>query len=333
MNAPLIIQDVFSSLRRRYGKAISFGRSRRFQFGTAFTCSINYSKLLSGHKYFFGLARDVVEASSAYPETQFGDLVLLVCGSADNILVLPRPLIITMMQGVSSRRVDIFCENGSYILQTTRHPKLDVSEYFNAFPKRKSVGDEASEDSSETETTDRLHVKMQWALIQLGRAEGCSVWVPPNDRNLSYRRQPFASYTMERLPSFGFNENTRRIIQNIDILWLTKNVILKAFEVESTTVIYSGLLRLNDLVLSQPNNQIDLYIVASRTRRERVYNQLLRPSFQPLMPRCEFVAFDAIEEQMTRLEGFPLDAGARVSGLIRGERFAVPEHYVYPSGV
>ena len=142
-----------------------------------------------------------------------------------------------------------------------------------------------------------------------------------------------AAYTLAKLPYFGFEENTRRIVQNIDVLWLTKNVIRKAFEVESTTSIYSGLLRLNDLVLAQPNNQIDLYVVASRSRRDRVQNQLIRPSFQQLLTTCKFVDFESIETQLSCLEAVQLDKGVRVSGLIEGEQFSISDHYIYPSGV
>jgi hypothetical protein len=139
--------------------------------------------------------------------------------------------------------------------------------------------------------------------------------------------------TVGRLPNFGFDENTRRIVQNIDVLWLRKNVIRKAFEIESTTSIYSGLLRLNDLVLAQPNIQIDLYIAASSAKRERVYNQLLRPSFQTLMQKCEFISFEQVAEQMNYLDALPLERGARVTGLVRGEKFKVPENFLYPEHV
>ena len=333
MNAPLIVDDVIALFTRRYGKAERFGRSRILKFGSALACSINYSKFLAGHKYFFGLSSEVVDLAYKYPETKLGDFVLLACGSVESILVLPRSLVLEWMRGVSSRRIDVFLEDGSYILQTTKHPKRNVTEFLNALPKQSRVEQQISEDMSEIERPDRAHVRMQWALIQLGRAEGCSVWVPPNDRNLAHNRQPFAQCTLDRLPSFGFDENTRRIVHNIDVLWLNRNVIRKAFEIESTTVIYSGLLRLNDLVLSQPNNKIDLYLVASRARRERVHQQLIRPSFQQLIPRCQFVAFDYVEEQLRRLETLAPDSDARVTGLIRGESFSLPEHYVYPSRI
>src|SRR5436305_6395924 len=159
-------------------------------------------------------------------------------------------------------------------------------------------------------SADRAHVKIQCGLIRLGRAEGCSLWIPPNDRNLSYKGESFSSATLDRLPNFGFDENTRRIVQNIDVLWLTRNVIHRAFEIESTTSIYSGLLRLNDLVLAQPNNNIDLYIPASAIKRSKVYCQLVRPSFQTLLPCCKFIEFEQIEVQARRLDSFAL--GLRV---------------------
>ncbi len=332
MNAPLIVEDLVRSLQRRYGKAESFGRSRLFTFGSSFSCSVNYSKTLPGPRYFFGVSREVVDPDFQYPTTDAGDFALLICGSTENTLTLPRTLIIEMLADVPTRRIDISYEDGTYILQTTQHPKLNVSEFLNSFPKKMTDAGQLS-DHADNQSRDRIHSKIQWSLIQLGRAEGCTVWVPPNDRNLSFERQSFTELTLPKLPNFGFDENTRRIVQNIDVLWLSRNVIRKAFEVESTTSVYSGLLRLNDLVLAQPNNLIDLYIVAAGSKRDRVHNQLIRPSFQSLINKCEFISFSSIDEQIKRLTSLSLHKGARVSGLIQGERFALPEHYIYPSGV
>lgn len=297
------------------------------------TCSINYSRFLGNHKYFFGLARDVADPTNDYPPTELGDFVLLVCGSAQQVLVLPRPLVLEAMRDVITRRLDVFLDDDSYVLQTTKHPKLDVTQFLNAYPSSTRLGPEPDESDQVDESRDRRHVKIQWALIRLGMAEGCTVWVPPGDRHLAYGRNRFEGSTLERLPHFGFDDNTRRIVVNIDVLWLTRNVIRKAFEIESTTSIYSGLLRLNDLVLAQPNNQIDLYLAADRARRGKVQSQLMRPSFQQLIEKCQFIPFDHLEEQLSRLDTFPVESGARVSGLIQGEYFALPEHYVYPANV
>lgn len=252
-NAPIFVEDTIRALQKRYGKPTAFGKSRLYQFGDALTCSINYSKRLRGEKYFFGLAQEVSDARFDYPPTRLGEFVVLVCGSADKVLMLPRSLVLQAMRNVITRKLDVFAEGDTYILQTTGHPKINVTEFLNAFPPAERTKEPVDETSARP-SSDRAHVKMQSGLIKLGRAEGCSVWVPPNDRNLSYEGQSFASETLDRLPNFGFDENTRRIVQNIDMLWLIRNVIHRAFEVESTTAIYSGLLRLNDLVLAQPNN-------------------------------------------------------------------------------
>lgn len=69
------------------------------------------------------------------------------------------------------------------------------------------------------------------------------------------------------MPNLGFDADTTKIIEHIDVLWLKSNVVQCAFEIEHTTVVYSGLLRLADLVTSQPNIKIKLFIVASQDRK------------------------------------------------------------------
>jgi hypothetical protein len=331
-NAPHFVDEVVRELRRRYGKPTPFGKSRLYQFGEALTCSINYSKRLRGEKYFFGLAQEVVDRRYNYPQTRLGAFVILLCGGADKVLMLPRSLVIEAMRNVPTRKLDVFTEGETYILQTTGHPKINVTEFLNAFPTAKP-SEQSFDEVDAPFSPDRAHLKIQGGLIELGRAEGCSVWVPPNDRNLGYKGQSFASTTLERLPNFGFDENTRRIVQNIDVLWLIRNVIHRAFEVESTTSIYSGLLRLNDLVLAQPNNQIALFIVAPTSRREKVFNQLIRPSFTALARQCEFLSFEKVDDAVSRIESLEGGKGVRVSGLLQGERFEFDDHYVYPTGV
>jgi len=318
-NAPDFVDEVVRELRRRYGKATPFGKSRLYQLGDALTCSINYSKRLRGEKYFFGLAQEVTDARFEYPPTRLGEFVVLVCSDAKKVLMLPRALVLQAMRSVVTRKLDVFVEGDTYILQTTGHPKINVTEFLNAFPADESAK-KRTDEADTTPIADRAHVKIQSGLIQLGRAEGCSVWVPPNDRNLSYKGESFSSSTLERLPNFGFDENTRRIVQNIDVLWLIRNVIHRAFEVESTTLIYSGLLRLNDLVLAQPNNQIRLFVVAAAGRRARVFNQLIRPSFHALAGQCEFLSFEMVDDAVSRIESLK-------------ERFQLQDQYIYPTGV
>ena len=334
MSAPSAFEELCDLLQQRYGEAKQVGRSRHLlSFGGVVNCSINYSKVLRGERFFFGLPQEVVEKVLPCPVADLGEFVILICGSARDALVLPRPLVLETLESVPTRKLDVSRETGRYILQTTKHPKLDVTEYLNAFPEGGAVYQEPPSIRAKTPQSDRDHVRFQSALIDLGVAEGCSVWVPAGDRCLAHQGRPLAARTMARLPHLGFDENTRRIVQNIDVLWLARNVIRKAFEIECSTAIYSGLLRLNDLVLAQPNNQIELYVVASRSKRQKVFNQLIRPSFRSLIPRCAFFASEDVEEQLRKIEPIREDQDVRISGLVKGERFTLPDAYVYPSEI
>ena len=67
---------------------------------------------------------------------------------------------------------------------------------------------------------------------------------------------------------------TNQTIELIDVLWLDGNAIVAAFEIESTTSIYSGLLRMSDLLARQPNISVPLFLVAPDERREKVIQQV-----------------------------------------------------------
>ncbi len=100
-----------------------------------------------------------------------------------------------------------------------------------------------------------------------------------------------------------FNPATNQTIELIDVLWLRGNSIVAAFEVESTTSIYSGLLRMSDLLALQPNLEISLFLVAPDERRDKVEQELLRPTFKklrekPLLKVCGFLAFSKLLERI-----------------------------------
>src|SRR5436305_14524601 len=99
-----------------------------------------------------------------------------------------------------------------------------------------------------------------------------------------------------------FNEATNRTIELIDVLWLKGNSFVAAFEVECTTSVYSGLLRMSDLLALQPNIDIKLYLVAPDERRRKVEDEILRPTFalreRPLSEVCGFISFSVLMEKV-----------------------------------
>jgi hypothetical protein len=153
------------------------------------------------------------------------------------------------------------------------------------------------------------HTEIQWLLLQLGSDMGFNVWVARNDRSRAYNGHRFSD--MPALKSslpLQFDDATNRTIELIDVLWLSKNSIVAAFEIESTTSIYSGLLRMGDLVAMQPNLNIPLFLVAPEDRREKVFAEVNRPTFSRLDPRlaeiCRYISFDALRGRLGQVKDF-----------------------------
>ena len=156
---------------------------------------------------------------------------------------------------------------------------------------------------------DQLKRIAEWLLLKLGADMGFSVWVARNDRSRSFDGHRFSELPALK-PSLPlqFDDATNRTIELIDVLWLDRNSIVAAFEIESTTSIYSGLLRMADLIAMQPNLNIPLFLVAPEERREKVFAEVNRPTFSRLDPRlaeiCRFISFDALRERLGQVKDF-----------------------------
>ena len=164
------------------------------------------------------------------------------------------------------------------------------------------------------------HTEIQYELLSLGVELGLDVWVARNDRSRKWNGHSLGSLPkmVEELPT-QFNEATNRTIELIDVLWLTGNSIVAAFEVECTTSIYSGLLRMSDLLALQPNLDINLFLVAPDERRDKVEQELLRPSFslreKPLARVCGFLPFGKLCEQLAGIRKLGLGGSLRATFL------------------
>jgi len=143
------------------------------------------------------------------------------------------------------------------------------------------------------------HTPVQWLLAKIGRKLGCRVWIAANDRHREWTGESLANLSVRKLPPLGIDPDSQRVISLIDVVWLTgANQVAAAFEVERTSSIYSGLLRMADLTALSPNLNFPLYIVAPRDRLEKVRRELSRPTFQllELHRRCGFFSDEALLE-------------------------------------
>lgn len=144
------------------------------------------------------------------------------------------------------------------------------------------------------------HAHMQWQLAKIGQKLGCRVWIAANDHGRVWNGERLGDLTIKRLPNLGLDPTSQRTISLIDVVWLKgPNQLAAAFEVEHTTSIYSGLLRMADLVALAPNLNFPLYIVTPQVRLEDVRRELRRPAFQTLElhRRCGFFSEELLLQE------------------------------------
>lgn len=127
---------------------------------------------------------------------------------------------------------------------------------------------------------DATHTEIQGWLRELGLALGFEVWIATNDRSRAYGGGRLADGCLDTLPE-GL-ANGLDSVRLIDVLWLSRDPIrvTAAFEVEHSTSIYSGIVRMLDLALgTELAARSPLFLVAPDNRRQEVQQQLRRPAF------------------------------------------------------
>lgn len=128
------------------------------------------------------------------------------------------------------------------------------------------------------------HLKIQFLLTEIGRNLGYDVFVAINDRTKSLDGKSLEFITVPELPSLDLPKEVLKTISLIDVIWINKDTkeIECAFEVEKSTSIYSGILRLVDLASSLGSKQYNFFLVAPDSREKEIIAQLKRLSFKHL---------------------------------------------------
>lgn len=160
---------------------------------------------------------------------------------------------------------------------------------------------DANTDAEVATSESRQSHLVQARIAKIGIEMGFKIWVPRNDKTrvLDHISDDKKSSFLDVLP-INYDDTTLRTIEQIDVIWLKGRSMARAFEVEHTTAVYSGLLRMADLLALQPNMDIQLHIVAPDEKRGKVLREIRRPVFSllergPLYEKCTFLSYSSIE--------------------------------------
>jgi type II restriction enzyme len=130
--------------------------------------------------------------------------------------------------------------------------------------------------------SDETHTEIQGWLRDLGKALGYDVWIASNDRSRAYSGGVLGDGCLQVLPVALASASAIDAIRLIDVIWLNQGngLVCAAFEVEHSTSIYSGIVRMLDLALGTDFEAKDnLFLVAPDGREKDVQQQLNRPAF------------------------------------------------------
>jgi len=161
-----------------------------------------------------------------------------------------------------------------------------------------SIEGEEEQQRQKSERDTSAHTRIQWLLAKIGCQVGCDVWIAANDHNKSWNGERLGDLSLKVLPSL-MDRACRRIINLIDVLWLRGDDVIAAYEIEHTTSISSGLLRLYDLDALCPTSIIHLCVVIPNPSLKRFQSVLARPAFQRLnmQERCLVIKEETLLQQ------------------------------------
>lgn len=150
---------------------------------------------------------------------------------------------------------------------------------------------------------DNLHTQMQYHLLKIGNAIGYDVIAASNDRSKNCHGQSFSFISLQNFPVINAEKEVLNTIQLIDVLWFQKgtNRVIAAFEVEKSTSIYSGILRLADLSYSIADDDEVLYLVVPDSRERDVRWQSTRPAIRINNVPMKYIVFSDLHNHCDAL--------------------------------
>jgi hypothetical protein len=267
---------ILETLRDRFGELHKIkGSESLFTIGEdAARIYIRYSRVHPGGRTFFGLRE--VDLRQLEGHNSFL-CFLLDDGSAP--LFVPYEDFEEVFRDAQTAsdgqyKVQLLHRNDGLELYVARQGRFNVEGYVGLEPVARSL-----DTALLREARDLTHAQVQTLLAGIGHFKKYHVFVPEQDAgrldwNLTERFALRGS-----IPS-GFDQ-VQGILSCIDVVWVARGgeAIEGLFEVEHSTTVYSGLLRFNDVLLTDPKVS-RFSIVSNETRRALFSRQLFRPTFR-----------------------------------------------------
>ena len=138
--------------------------------------------------------------------------------------------------------------------------------------------------------TISTHESAQKALVELGNILGFDTYLPPEDRNKIVEGKRLGELTtLKELPQFT-HPRLLDTVKHIDVIWFKEEFPVFCFEVEESTDVTKGLLRLYQI--KQLN--IRPIIVGPESRRSKFLAEIEKDPFYHIKKRYRFISYDEL---------------------------------------
>lgn len=182
---------------------------------------------------------------------------------------------------------------------------LGTDEYLSEQERKKleKLIEKRQEDVQQEKKEEDLHTEMQYHLLKIGNALGYDVIAASNDRSKSHCGNSFSFLSLQQFPEINLEKETLNTVKLIDVLWFQKatNNVIAAFEVEKSTSIYSGILRLTDLSYTIADGDEVLYLIVPDKREKDVCLQLSRPAIRQNRVLIKYILFSELRSHCDAL--------------------------------
>ena len=290
--------QVIESLRQRFGQVRKLKGSRSlFVVGDeAARIYFRYSKVHERGRTFFGLR----EADLRVLEGQNAYLCFLTDDGSAPIFIPYADFEEVFHNAETAKdgqyKAQLYKED-TLQLYVARQGRFNVEGYVGLQTL------EASMDAQRLRQARELsHSQVQTLMAAIGHLKGYEVCVPDSDlARLDWCLTTRFPLRTTAPPGF---EQVHNILGEIDVIWVARDrsTVEGLYEIEHSTPVYSGLLRFNDILLTDPKVS-RFSIVSNDTRRDLFARQLLRPTFRKsgLAELCSFLEYANVFEWHQRL--------------------------------
>lgn len=136
------------------------------------------------------------------------------------------------------------------------------------------------------------HEEAEGTLLKLGNLHGFDTYVCTRDRSKKYTDRTLGEIaSLEEIPEFTFREKLE-VVREIDVIWFTSEGYPEyCFEVEHTTKVRDGLLRLYQI---SPLKGVKLFIIAPSAVLSKFQTEVSRSPFTRIKDRYNFRSYEEL---------------------------------------